>query len=144
MLVRVGVVLRREPRTILLLLRMGAWVAVFSLAARFVTLPRALHLISTTTHHHSRETFSTIRGYHLARTLDRLLSINVFCWTPTCWKRAAILHRYLALSGRNSQVVFGVRRNEDGALAGHAWIEIEGQPQFEVCPPLYTRTFSYP
>lgn len=143
-LMRANRFIRREPQTFVLLVRMGLWVGVFSCAARFLTLPRAMRLVSTSPRCNLNEDFDIARGYHYARTLDRLLSANRWCWTPTCWKRAAILHRFLALAGCDSRIIFGVLRDRDNLLAGHAWVEIDGQPAFESCPPRYTPTFSYP
>ena len=55
--------------------------------------------------------------------LDQLLSLNVLAFTPICWKRAIILHRFLALQGLPTLIVFGVQRDEAKKLSGHAWLE---------------------
>ena len=82
----------------------------------------------------------------LARLLDSVLAANFWVFTPTCWKRAPVLHRYLALSGIETRVLFGVRR--DGvvgdALSGHAWLEAGGEPLLEKTPPDYKVTYSFP
>jgi hypothetical protein len=62
----------------------------------------------------------------------------------SCWKRAAVLRRYLQLNGIDTDVVFGVRRQNGGQLAGHAWLEREGVPFLEGEPPQYTVTFRHP
>jgi hypothetical protein len=76
--------------------------------------------------------------------IDALLGLNVLCFTPTCWKRAPVLHRYLALQGIQTRIIFGVRKESDAALAGHAWLEADGRPLLEATPPRYTRTYSFP
>ena len=56
-----------------------------------------------------------------------------------------MLRRYLLLNGIETEVVFGVRRREGEALAGHAWLERAGVPFLERELPLqYTVTFRYP
>lgn len=62
----------------------------------------------------------------------------------SCWKRAAVLRRYLLLNGIETEVVFGVRKENGGQLAGHAWLERDGAPFLEREQPAYTVTFRYP
>lgn len=77
------------------------------------------------------------------RATDALLSINRLMFTPTCWKRAAIIYRHLAATGIDARIVFGVRRQAD-SLDGHAWVEVFDKPVFESSPLDYERTFSFP
>lgn len=55
-----------------------------------------------------------------------------------------MLHRYLALSGITTQVLFGVRRGDDGSLSGHAWVESDAGPVEESAVPDYTVTYVFP
>ena len=55
-----------------------------------------------------------------------------------------MLHRYLALSGIDTRVLFGVRREGSDALSGHAWLEACGEPILEKTPPDYKVTYSFP
>src|SRR5918912_952739 len=80
----------------------------------------------------------------LARLLDSVLAADLWVFTPTCWKRAPVLHRYLALSGIPTRVLFGVRREGADALSGHAWLEAGGEPILEKTPPDYKVTYSFP
>jgi len=80
----------------------------------------------------------------LVRAIDLLLSLNLFVFKPICWKRAAILHRYLALNGLASQIVFGVRPLSDGKIDGHAWLESDGVPILEATQPDYKVTYTFP
>jgi len=86
------------PGEALLLFRMAAWVSVLSLAVEVWPLPRALRLVSTRTRRPSskQQSETTTR---LAYAIDQLLKIDRWVFKPICWKRAAVLHRYLALSG---------------------------------------------
>lgn len=80
----------------------------------------------------------------LARAIDLLLSADVFIFKPVCWKRAAVLHRYLSRKGVPTRIVFGVRNEAGGKVTGHAWLEANGQPILESAPPEYVVTYGFP
>jgi hypothetical protein len=63
---------------------------------------------------------------------------------PICWKRAAVLHRYLSRNGIPTRIIFGVRNEAGGVFDGHAWLEANGQPILETTPPEYVVTYSFP
>ena len=133
----------REPGSALLALRMSAWVAALSLLVKFMPLPRALGVVAPSrlgpTPRDPEEAQAA-----LARLLDSVLASDFWVFTPTCWKRAPVLHRYLALSGIDTRVLFGVRREGSDALSGHAWLEAGGVPLYEVEAPEYSVTYSFP
>lgn len=133
----------RRPREAWLVVRLAAWVALLSALVKFLPLPKVLSLVSAAPR---REPFDAdvISGERIAQLLDALLAADVLCFTPTCWKRAPVLHRFLALGGRPTQIVFGLRKGCDDLLAGHAWIEDSGRPLFEATRPDYTVTYSFP
>ena len=130
-----------HPDEALLLCRMAWWVAVLSVTARFYSLPRALQIVAGTRK-------ETVQGQtsqaELARAIDLLLSADVLMFKPICWKRAAVLHRYLLRNGINTRIIFGVRNEIGGKVAGHAWLEANGQPILENAPPEYVVTYSFP
>ena len=80
----------------------------------------------------------------LARAIDLLLSADVLMFKPICWKRAAVLHRYLLRNGVNTRIIFGVRNDTAGKVAGHAWLEQDGEPILEKAPPEYVVTYRFP
>jgi hypothetical protein len=133
----------REPGSALLALRMSAWVAALSLLVKFLPLPRALGLVAPSrlgpAPHDPEETQAV-----LARLLDSVLAADFWVFTPTCWKRAPVLHRYLALRGIETRIVFGVRREGEDVLSGHAWLERGGEPLLEADAPNYRVTYSFP
>ena len=140
-----------EPGSALLAVRMGAWVLALSFLMRLMPLPRVMRLVAPRAMRRSgRQTASSAADAdavqaRLARLLDSVLAANFWVFTPTCWKRAPILHRYLALQGIETRVLFGVRREGEGdALSGHAWLEAGGQPFLETTPPDYKVTYSFP
>lgn len=133
----------RTPREALLLLRMAWWVFLLSILIRVQPLPRVLNLMtprkpvrSAVDHFPSNE--------RIAELLDLLLRIDAFVFQPICWKRAAVLHRYLALKGIPTRIVFGVRKENQGILEGHAWLELDDSPVFEPSSPEYTVTYAFP
>ncbi len=132
-----------EPGAALLALRMGAWVVALSLLMRVLPLPRAMRLVSPRRMGRRPADADEVQT-ELARLLDSVLAVDFWVFTPTCWKRAPVLHRYLALNGVETRVLFGVRRDGGGALDGHAWLEAGGRPLLEKTPPDYKVTYSFP
>jgi hypothetical protein len=133
-----------QPGEALLLGRMAWWVMVLSVAARRYSLPRALEIVAgrrveraVTTDPDAQQRF--------ARAIDLLLSTDIWIFKPICWKRAAVLHRYLARNGTPTQIIFGVRNDSSaGEVTGHAWLESEGQPILETTLPEYVTTYKFP
>ena len=132
-----------QPREALLLCRMAWWVVVLSVAARRYPLPRALEIVAGRRSDGSGLADPAERE-RLARAIDLLLSTDVWVFKPICWKRAAVLHRYLSQSGTQTRIIFGVRNDTTGTVTGHAWLEAEGQPILETTPPEYVATYKFP
>jgi hypothetical protein len=142
-LIRAARFAAREPASALIVLRMAFWVAALTLLVRFLPITRALALLTPRRRPAPPVSRQEVQS-EVARLLDLLLSADFWIFTPTCWKRAPVLHRFLALRGIETRVVFGVRKDEADALSGHAWLEAGGQPVLETTPPDYTATFSHP
>ena len=132
-----------RPGEALLLCRMAWWVTVLSMSARWFSLPRALSIVAGTATRTARSVDPEVQQ-RLARTIDLLLSADVLHFKPICWKRAAVLHRYLSQNGITTWIVFGVRNDSDGKVDGHAWLEAAGEPILETSPPEYVVTYRFP
>ena len=132
-----------RPAEAFLLLRMAGWVLLLSIAVKLFSLPRALRLVSTKIRLPRENPEGRIQK-RLADAVDLLLKTELFILKPVCWKRAALLHRYLALNGIATQILFGVRRDPDGKVKGHAWLEAGGQPILEATAPGYVVTYAFP
>ena len=141
-----------QPGEAWLMCRMAWWVTVLSVAARCFSLPRALAIVAgRETHASSSErravqdvaVFNAAVQQRLARAIDLVLSADVLHFKPICWKRAAVLHRYLSRNGLATRIIFGVR-HEAGKVAGHAWLEAAGEPILESSPPEYVVTYRFP
>ena len=131
-----------HPREAALIFRMAFWVTILSGLVNLISLPRALQAVSTKVRRRSLAT-ETIPN-ELAHALDLLLGIDLLVFRHSCWKRAVILHRYLALNGIESRINFGLRKESSGKATGHAWLECQGQPILETAWPAYTVTFGFP
>jgi hypothetical protein len=132
-----------EPAEALLICRMAWWVTVLSIAARCCSLPRALTIVAGKGTNRTRPEDTAVQE-RLARSIDLLLSTDLFLFKPSCWKRAAVLHRYLARHGIATRIIFGVRNDLQGQVAGHAWLEADGEPILETAPPEYVVTYRFP
>lgn len=128
-----------NPARACLLLRLAAWTIVVSVLTKRFSLPRVLQFVATP----RRRPAHAIPPQELAALTDRLLSINRWVFTPTCWKRSMLLHRYLALNGVATRLVFGIERPTGSTLAGHSWLELHEQPFLEAQAPHYLVTYSF-
>ena len=132
-----------RPGEALLLCRMAWWVVVLSLTAKCCPLPRALQIVSE--RKLRKPNLNNIYiGNRLAKSIDLLLSADFLIFKPVCWKRAAVLRRYLSLNGITTHIIFGVRKEPDGEVSGHAWLESDGEPILEIMPPEYAVTYRFP
>lgn len=131
-----------QPGEAFLLFRMAFWIGVLSAAVKLFSLPRALELVSGTTSTNGESNPES--ADHLARAIDLLLSADVLFIKPICWKRAAVLRRYLLKKGFATKIIFGVKPENKGTVSGHAWLELDGQPILESAPPEYVVTYVFP
>jgi Transglutaminase-like superfamily len=136
-------VIVEQPREAFLRARMALWVLVISVLARLTSLPRAQTLSSVRMRPPSGADASAVAA-RLARAIDSVLSVDLFVFRPSCWKRAMVLHRFLALHGIESRINFGVRKALDGTVSGHAWLEHGGRALLENESPAYVVTFALP
>jgi len=143
LLTRAGWKFLSKPGEALLLCRMAWWVSVLSVTARLCPLPKALQIVAGA----SRQVAAapdSVQQKRLAQAIDLLLSANIWIFKPICWKRAAILHRYLARDGLRTRIIFGIRNDKTGKVSGHAWLELGGVPILEKTPPDYVATYTFP
>jgi hypothetical protein len=134
----------RRPAKVLLTARMAFWVVALSLLMRRLSLPRVMRLLTPRGNAPAAPRDAEAVQARVAETLDALLRSDFWVFTPTCWKRAPVLYRYLLLEGIRTRVVFGMREEGGGTLAGHAWLERGGRPLLETDVPAYAVTFVFP
>jgi hypothetical protein len=143
LVIRAGRRIVLDPVETTLILRMAAWVSILSILVKLRPLPRALQMVTARTKRVSQSSTKETER-RLARAIDLLLGTDLLIFKPICWKRAAILHRYLALNGIATRIVFGVRKAADGGVDGHAWLEVAGEPILETTIPNYKVTYAFP
>jgi hypothetical protein len=131
------------PRESALSARMALWVVLISWLTRLTSLPRAQQIASFRIRSARRGKRSTSPA-QLGRAIDGVLGIDLFVFRRSCWKRAMVLHRFLALNGIESRINFGLQKAVDGTLSGHAWLEHQGRPFLEDGAGTYIVTFSLP
>lgn len=142
LMLRAAKLVTQNPGEASLLLRMAGWIGLLSVLVKLRPLPKALSVIAAPLPiTHERQTDTENR---LAASIDSLLRAKLLCFRPVCWKRAAVLHRYLALNGIATRIVFGMKKDADGTVRGHAWLEADGQPILETTEPDYTVTYTFP
>jgi hypothetical protein len=137
-----------SPREAALQARMAIWVVAISLLAQSMSLARvqkiaAFRVRPNTGERRSLEGRSDTMT-RLGRAIDRVLGIDLFVFRRSCWKRAMVLHRFLALHGIESHIKFGVQKGSGGNVSGHAWLEHEGRPLLENDAASYAVTFTLP
>jgi hypothetical protein len=130
----------RDPRSLFLSARMSAWIVLISIVARLVPLATMIRLAET---RRRWAPSAILPAEEIARRIDRVFHAGLVK-DGSCWKRSAVLRRYLLLNGIETEVVFGVRKRDSGELAGHAWLERDGAPFLEREEPQYTVTFRHP
>ena len=132
-----------HPRESMLMIRMAAWLIIVSVAVKLTSLPRVLQLVSTRVPSDTLGANQSV-ALKLVHAIDLLLATDVLMFRPSCWRRAIVLHRYLALNGIESRINFGVKKDSDGKVVGHAWLEHQGEPILEDAPQAYKVTFTFP
>jgi hypothetical protein len=130
-----------RPRRAWLMFRIAFWVIIFSAAVKFRSLPAALQLLSPSAR---EEPARPADDEEIAGAVQAVLGMNFFVFRQICWKRAALLHRFLALRGLPTTIVFGLRKEPADELKGHAWLEANGKPIMESEAPNYTVTYTFP
>jgi hypothetical protein len=62
----------------------------------------------------------------VADWIDNLLVRLPWPWRHTCLRRCAVLYHLLRRAGRPVDLCIGVKRNDVGELAAHAWLTLDG------------------
>jgi hypothetical protein len=81
----------------------------------------------------------TLRGLSLGEAVVHRLRVV----PDTCLYRSFARYAVLRRAGVPAELVLGVRAR-DGAIEGHAWIEIDGEPFRESRAPDLVENFRYP
>ena len=123
-----------------LLLRIAGVFLALPVLQRVLALPALLHLLDARAVYPPRVTPS--RLLVLVRGVCQLYT-GVF--RPNCLKQSLILWHCLRRWGYPVHVYFGVVKHGE-TLAGHCWLELDGQPLAEPADPhqAFTVVYTYP
>lgn len=122
--------------------RMALAYFAVSVLARLLPLPRAFAHLSPKLSSPAADPRKTDA---IVNALDTLLTAGIPFIRPQCWRRAAVLHRFLRQEGIDTVIVFGVRTEGPRTVEAHAWVERAGQPFAEaVETAAYRRVFEFP
>jgi hypothetical protein len=139
--VRAGRALARDPGRAALMMRMASAYFAVSFLARATSLPRAFAAISPALRDIAPD---ERRAERTVDALNTLLAAGIPGVHPQCWRRAAVLHRYLRFEGIDTTIVFGVAPTSSHGVDAHAWLEREGQPFAEAEKvDAYRRVFEF-
>jgi hypothetical protein len=139
---RIAGALARDPARVWLISRMAFAYAAVSVFARVLPLPKAFALLSPRLGPDRGEASGAER---IVNALDTLLTARIPFVHPQCWRRAAVLHRFLRHAGLDTLIVFGVRMDGTRTVEAHAWLERNGQPFAETGQTTaYQRVFEFP
>jgi transglutaminase superfamily protein len=137
-----------SPHEAVLQARIALWVVAISLLARMTSLTRVQKIVAFRARSIPVELSPAEDRsraiVQLGRAIDRVLGIDLFVFRRSCWKRAMVLHRFLALNGIESHINFGLQKRRVGRVSGHAWLEHAGRPLLEDDAASYVVTFSLP
>lgn len=67
----------------------------------------------------------------LAAWVDQRMHRLPWPWRHTCLRRGTVLYRLLRRGGRSVTLWIGVKRDDAGALAAHAWLTLDGSCYLE-------------
>ena len=93
-----------------------------------------------------RESPATVRRLELAMRIVESVLCRARVVPDTCLYRSLARFAVLRRAGIDARFLMGVRpaTSPGAAIAGHAWLEVDGKPRGEAELPDYTVTFAYP
>ncbi len=112
-----------SPRTAWLIVRMLAWKAALSLLKHAVALTTLVRLVE-------QEPPSSVNVRERARVEYAVKRLGRVLGGGDCLERSLVTYRFLSRAGVRPRLLIGFDR-EDGRVAGHAWVTVDGEPIIE-------------
>jgi hypothetical protein len=115
----------RSPADVWLAARMTGWRLAVPLLKWRLPLPRLARLMWTPGRRANRDRAREERvvtlsealcGPHGGRVLDN------------CLERSLVSYRFLSQAGAEPELAFGVAKDRDNPVRGHAWVRLDGEP----------------
>ena len=111
-------------------IRAAIWMIALRVAKFVLPLPRLARMMHARARVAARDHLRERRVTHL---VDRVAQTLRLADHGNCLERSLVLYRMLGGLGASPQLIIGVTRN-GGALGGHAWVSVDGQPVGELIP----------
>ncbi len=139
------------PGHLVLFFRIGFWLYIMPILLKYMSMTALMRLITPGTRTlgpDGEEHAETLRekGDLIHAYATRILRENPDNMGKMCLKRSLVTYRFLRLRGIAAEFKLGVRKNGEGDLVGHSWIEVGGElfHDEESRRFKYAVTFSYP
>jgi hypothetical protein len=126
-------VARREPFRVAdgaVVLRAAMWMVVLRVVKFVVPLPRLARFMQAAPRSGVRD---LARERRITQLVDRVANSLRLADQGNCLERSLVLYRLLGRLGAGPQLIIGVTRS-GGAVAGHAWVSVDGRPIGELVP----------
>ena len=140
-LLRGASIVRKEPATGWLLLRMLGWRITLPLLKRALPVTALAKLMWR----HPRTKPQAVRA-------DRIIALTAQldrAWRTKpnehCFERSLIAYRFLSAAGSDPKLYFGFQQPKGSALDGHAWIVVDSLPLYETAESIsrYTAVVAF-
>jgi len=105
--------------------RMAAWRLAVPLLKWRLPLPRLARLMWAETRRPERDRAREQRIVTLAEALCGPHGGRVL---DNCLERSLVSYRFLSQAGADAELAFGVARDRDDPVRGHAWVRLDGEP----------------
>lgn len=130
-----------RPQEWILLSQISAMLPAILVVQRMVSLPKLMEMFDAKPAGKPRLSVEPDRLVYLVTGLVRNTLHDRYCM-----KRSILMFHFLRKWGYDAQIIFGVMKEADKTLKGHAWVELEGNPLAERGDPRsrYVVTYSYP
>jgi len=115
----------RSPSDAWLALRILGWRLAVPALKWLLPLPRLARLMWAPRQRDERDPAREERIVTLAEALCGQHGNRVL---DNCLERSLVSYRFLSQAGAAPELAFGVSRNRDDPVPGHAWVRLDGEP----------------
>lgn len=115
----------RSPSDVWLAARMTGWRLALPLLKWRLPLPRLARLMWTRSSGAERDRDREGQIVTLAEALCGPHGDSVL---DNCLERSLVSYRFLSQAGADAELAFGVARDRDDPVRGHAWVRLDGEP----------------
>ena len=114
-----------SPADLWLAVRMAAWRLAVPLLKWRLPLPRLARLMWTSSRRAERD---RAREQQIVTLAEALCGPHGGGVLDNCLERSLVSYRFLSQAGADAELAFGVARDRDDPVRGHAWVRLDGEP----------------